>query len=229
MRGIRWFVLAVVVAGSLGSAQAGRAKGGRGRGGNQPTEGFLEQLVRECKLTSAQQADLKAKVKARDEALAAWDTANAEKVQAAEAAAKQARTDKDADARKKAAGETKALKTAREAAGAEATAAILSALTDEQKAAWAGWQLYQSIAGRYRRAELTEEQLAKVKFACAFAAKEAGETDADADDKKAKRAKGAITAKLRWAIDVLVLTEEQRKTVSQASGRGRGKKGKDQQ
>ena len=218
MKSMRWLALLAVVAVLAGLATAAR-EGGRRRG-REPAESLLDELVRECKLTDKQQADVKAKIKARRDALAAWDKANAAKVEAAEAAAKDARAKDDADARKKTGGELRALRTAREESAAEATAAVLTVLTDEQKAAWAGYQLYKSTAGRYRRAELTEDQQAKIKAACAFAAKELAE--AGDDNKKVAR---AVTAKLRWAIDVFVLTPEQRETLAQRPG-GKGKKEK---
>lgn len=221
MTGMKRFALAVVLTVLAGSALAAR-EGGRRRG-RQPAESLLDQLVRECKLTDKQQADVKAKIKARDEALAKWDKANAQKVEAAEAAVKDARDKKDDDARKKASGELRALRTEREESAAEATAAVFAVLTAEQKAAWAGHELYQSIVGRYRRADLSEKQLAKVKSACAFAAKELGETGDD--DRQAKRAKRGITDKLRWGIDVFVLTDEQREALAKPPER-RGRKDK---
>lgn len=210
-------VLAVLA----GSALAAR-EGGRGRG-RQPAESLFDQLVRECKLTEKQQADVKAKVKALDEALAKWDEANAQKVQAAKDAAKTAREKKDDEARKTASGELRTLMTARKESAAEATAAVFTVLTAKQKAAWAGYELYQSIVGRYRRADLSDQQLAKVKSACAVAAKELGE--AGDDDGRGKRAERDITNKLRWGIDVFVLTDEQREAMAKQPARG-GKKDK---
>ena len=221
MTDMKRFALAVVLTVLAGSALAAR-EGGRRRG-RQPVESLFDQLVRECKLTQKQQGDVKAKIKARDEALAKWDKANGEKVEAAEAAAKDARDKKDDDARKKAGGELRELRTAREESAAEATAAVFAVLTDKQKAAWAGHELYESVVGRYRRADLTEKQLAKVKSACTLAAKEIGEIDDD--DRKANKAKRDITNKIRWGIDVFVLTDEQREALGKPPER-RGKKDK---
>ena len=221
MTGMRRLALVVAVTVLAGSAPAAR-EGGRRRG-REPQMSLFDRLVRECKLTEKQQADVKAKIKVRDDALAAWDKANAEKVEAAEAAVKDARDKQDDDARKKASGELRALRTAREESGAEAAAAVLAVLTPDQKAAWAAHQLYQSIAARYRRAQLTQEQLAKVKSACAFAAREIGEIGDDVS--RPERARREITNKLRWAINVLVLTPEQRETLARKPGR-RGRKPK---
>jgi Spy/CpxP family protein refolding chaperone len=212
------FALVAVLTTLAGSALAAR-EGGRGRG-KQPAESLFDQLVRECKLTQKQQADVKAKIKVHDEALAKWDKANADKIQAAETALKDARDKKDDDARKKASGELKELRTARDESAAEATAAVFAILTAEQKVAWAGHELCQSIVGRYRRADLSDQQLAKIKSACTFAAKELGE--AGDDDRKAKR---DITNKIRWGIEVFVLTDEQREALAKPPQRG-GKKDK---
>ena len=87
-----------------------------------------------------------------------------------------------------------------------------------KKAAWAAYELYKSTITRFRRLELTEEQLAKIKTACQAASAELTESG---DDKKATR---AVTAKLRWAIDVLVLTPEQRQSLGgKSAGKGKGK------
>ena len=75
---------------------------------------------------------------------------------------------------------------------------------------------------RYRRAELDEEQQKKIRDACEVAAKELGEVDQDSKPGKAQK---AINDKLRWAIDVFVLTGEQREALTRKPTR-KGKKGK---
>jgi len=223
MTNIKRFVMVLVVVGIAGGALAARERRGRGKPAQ---ESLLEALVRECKLTDKQLTAVKAKIKAHDDALAAWDKANAKKVEEAAAASKEARTSGDADKKKQASAANRALKTARTEAGAETADAVLTALTKEQKLAWDGYQLFKSLAGRYRRVELTEEQQAKVKIACGFAAKDIAEIDPN--DSKAKKAKGEVTKKLQWAINALVLTGEQRKTL-ESPPQGRSKKDKDKQ
>jgi hypothetical protein len=219
MRSTRWlaFVAVAVVA---GGAAEGREK--RGRRGKQPEESILDQLVRECTLSEDQQADVRAKIKARDDILAKWDTENAEKMQAAETAAQDAKNAGDADKRKEASRTLKELRTEREESAGDAGAEILKVLTPEQKAAWQGYLLYQSTVKRYRRAELDEEQQKKIRDACDVAAKELGEVDQDAKPGKAQK---AISEKLRWAIDVFVLTGDQREALTRKPAR-KGKKGK---
>lgn len=219
MKCTRWLALPVVMVLAGGAVEA-REK--RGRRGKQPQESLLDQLVRECKLGEGQQADVRAKIKARDDVLAEWDRENAEKMQAAEAAAKDARSGNDADLKKSTSRELKELRAAREEAAADASAAVTAVLKPEQKAAWEGYLLYQSTIARYRRAELDEEQSKKIRAACTVAAEEIGEIGEDA---KAGKAKRAITDKLRWAVDIFVLTSEQREALSKRPTR-KGKKGK---
>jgi len=222
MTNMKRLVLVVVLAGLAGGSWAAREKRGRRRPAQ---EDLLEALVRECKLTDKQRAAVKDKIKARHEALAAWDKANAEKVTAAAAASKEARTSGDDDKKKQAATASRELRNARKEAGAEATEAVLKTLTKEQQAAWAGYQLFKTTSGRYRRAELTPEQLARVKIACSFAARDIAAIDPN--ENKARKLKGEVTRKLQWAINVLVLTDEQRKIM--AGGPKRGGKAKERQ
>jgi len=210
MRGLKAFALgvglAVLVAASV---DAGERGGRRGRG-REPEPSLFDLMVSECKLTPEQQTAIKAKIKAKEDAVAAWDKANAEKVRAAEDAVQAARSGGDADARKKAGAAMRALNAERAAATADADAAILTVLTPDQKAKWQAFQLYQTVMRRYRKAELTEEQTAKVKAACAAAWKELSALDADADDKTTRRERSAIDGKLRWAIENVILTPDQR-------------------
>lgn len=218
MKNTRWLVCVGMVTILAGGALAAREGGSRRGGGRNPEVDLLEELVRECKITAEQQADVKAKIEARDKVLAEWDKANAEKLAAAEAASKDARSKNDDDAKKKASAAMKELQTARTEAAAEAAAAVLTALTPEQKAAWAGYELFKSTTGRYRKAELTEEQLKQARAACAFAAKELAEIGEDG------KAQKTLAAKLRWAIEAVVLTAAQR----EALGIPAARKGKNQ-
>jgi hypothetical protein len=223
MTNLKRFVMVLVLVGLAGGVMAAKEK--RRRRGP-VKENFLEALTRECKLTDKQHAAIKAKITARDEAMAKWDKANAKKIEASAAASKEARTSGDADKKKQAGAAARELRNARTEAGAETTAAVLKELTPAQKTAWGGYQLFKSLSGRYRRAELNEAQLAKVKAACAFAAKDIAAIDPD--DNKAKKIKGEVTKKLQWAINVLVLTEDQRKILASSAPKRGGKK-KDQQ
>jgi hypothetical protein len=183
-------------------------------------ETVLEQqelVIRECKLNDEQQKTIKEKFKLKLEALETWEKANAEKVKAAEEAAKTARQGSDASAKKKAAGDLKELEANRNQATAETDKAILEVLSDEQKLIWAGVELAQATLPRYKKANLTDEQTVKIKAACLVAAKDLAACTGD--DKKAKQGKTTVQKSLIWAIDNVILTAEQRETVSRKPAR----------
>lgn len=169
-------------------------------------------MITECKLNDEQQKTLKEKFKLKVEALEAWNKANADKLKAAEEAAKTARQGTDAGAKKKAAGDLKALEDARKQATAEADKAIMDVLSDEKKAVWAGVELAQTTLPRFKKANLTDEQTAKIKAACAIAAKDLAAYSGD--DKKSKQGKTTVQKSLSWAIENVILTAEQRETSS---------------
>lgn len=171
-----------------------------------------ELMLRECKLSDEQQKTIKEKFKLKQEALETWEKANAEKQKTAEEAAKTARQGTDADAKKKAASDLKELAANRAQATAEADKAILAVLTDEQRMTWAGVELAQTTLPRYKKANLTDDQTAKVKSACLAAAKDLA--GFSGDDKKAKQGRTTVQKSLQWAIDNVILTPAQRETVT---------------
>jgi Spy/CpxP family protein refolding chaperone len=167
-------------------------------------------ILQECKLSDEQQKAIKEKFKLKQEALETWEKANAEKLKAAEDAAKTARQGADASAKKNASSALKELETNRTQATAEADKAILAVLSEEQQSVWAGVQLAQKTLPRYKKANLSDEQTAKVKSACLIAAKDLAEFAGD--DKKAKQGRTTVEKSLKWAIDNVILTAEQRET-----------------
>lgn len=201
---------AVLVTGVFTSASAAP----KGKGGPKSAqEVVMEQqdlLIRECKLSDEQQKTIKEKFKLKLEALAEWEKANADKLNSAQEAAKMARQGSDASAKKTAAENLKELEAGRAQATAVADKGILDALTDDQKATWAGVELAQTTLARYKRANLADDQTAKIKSACEIAAKELAELSGD--DKKSKKAKADVQNSLKWAIDNVVLTADQRPT-----------------
>jgi hypothetical protein len=163
----------------------------------------MDLLFAECKLTDDQQKTLKEKFKVKQDALEAWDKTNAEKMTAAQTAAAAARKGADADAKKKANGELKALQTEREQAAAEADKAILAVLTDDQKNQWAGVQLAQTTLAKYKKSNLTDDQTAKIKSACMIAAKDL--STFTGDDRKDKQGRATVEKCLKWAIENVIL------------------------
>lgn len=212
MASLKWFALAAMLAVTVAAAAAAaqREKAPE-KGSKEAVEAEAALMVAECKLTAEQQATLKEKVKAKIDALEEWLKANGEKLKAAQDAAKAARSGADAAAKKKAGDDLKALEAARDQALAQADTAVLAVLTAEQKEAWDGFKLYQTTIARYKKANPSEEQIAKIKAVCAAGAKELASVQDD--DRKAKQAKSAVPLKLRFAIEEAILTAEQRATV----------------
>ena len=204
-------VLIVLVSG----ASAAR-EGKKGRGAKEPTRSVCEIMIEELKIGGDQKAQIEAKFKAVEEAGAAWDEANAEKIKAAEEAAAAAKGG-DVDAKKKASTAKRELSGARAEALADAEAAILTVLTDEQKVAWAGYALYESTVRRFRKMEFTEDQQAKIKAACAIAATQMAAEEAEGTKKKKG---GSVTDKLKWAIEAVIMTPEQRQAIPAKGARG---------
>jgi len=212
MASLKWFALAAMLAVTVAAvAAAAQREKAPEKGSKEAVEAEAALMVAECKLTAEQQATLKEKVKAKIDALEEWLKANGEKLKAAQDAAKAARSGADAAAKKKAGDDLKALEAARDQALAQADTAVLAVLTAEQKEAWDGFKLYQTTIARYKKANPSEEQIAKIKAVCAAGAKELASVQDD--DRKAKQAKSAVPLKLRFAIEEAILTAEQRATV----------------
>lgn len=210
------FAWVAVLAGSAACLAAAGERGGR-RAAKEPAPSECELMLAELQLNAEQQAQLKEKCKAKEDALAAWNAANADKLRAAEDAAKAAKTAADPAARKRANDDLKALHAERDRAAADAAAAVLAVLTPEQRAAWDAFKLYQTVIQRYRKAEPTGEQLAKIKAACRIACKELEAYQGD--DKAAKKGRAETSGKLYWAIEAVILTPEQRELTAKDAGR----------
>lgn len=170
-------------------------------------------MASECKLTEDQQTALKAKLAARDAALAEWTKANGEKFKALQEALKKAREAGDKDAAKKASDELKTVEAERAKINAQFQADLQAILTPEQKAAWEVFRLYRAMMARYKKANLTDEQTAKIREACAAAAKEAAA--ATGDEKTIRKAQADAEAKLRKTIEDTILTAEQKTAIAQ--------------
>lgn len=182
-------------------------------------ESLLEQqdaMIRECKLSEEQQKTLKDKFQLKRKALETWEQANAAKLAAAQDAAKAARKGSDDAAKRKASDDLKALAQDRTQATAEIDKAILEVLSAEQQVVWAGFQLALVTLPRYKKANLSEEQAAKVKACCMLAAKDMAASAGD--DRKEKRERATVQKCLKWAIDNAILTPEQRETIAKKPG-----------
>jgi Spy/CpxP family protein refolding chaperone len=211
----RFVAAAMALALMAGVALAERAPKAPEKGTVDAVKAEADQLAADCKLTADQQATLKEKVQAKVGALEAWLKVNGEKFKAAMDAAKAARAGTDDAAKKKAQADLRALEVERDAALAQADAAILAVLTEEQKLEWEAAKLFKTTVARLRKAALTEEQTAKIKAVCKAAAAElAGLKD---DDKKAKQARAAVPSKIKFAVEEAILTPDQKAAVIAAA------------
>jgi len=141
---------------------------------------------KDLKLTDAQWIAVAEKVKAMKDALAAWDTENATKLQDAtkanaDAAKALAEAKKGADAEAISAAELKEKDAAKKLADLQAVRANLAAkgdadvvavLTPEQKQTYTSNNMFQAVTKRLGKITLTEEQTAKMHTMCDDAAKE---------------------------------------------------------
>jgi Spy/CpxP family protein refolding chaperone len=165
-------------------------------------------MAAECKLTPEQQETLKAKVTARRDALEAWMKAHGSKLEALQEAVKQPKDPNDKEAVQRAAEELKTLEADHLKIQATFDSDVRAMMTPEQRHDWEAFKLYRPMMARYKKLNLAEGQVQKIKDAAAAAAKELAE--AKGDDTAAMGAKTEIVTKLRKTIEETILTAEQR-------------------
>jgi Spy/CpxP family protein refolding chaperone len=180
MRKATWLVLALalavlITAPALLAEEAKAPKEGKAKAAAKESSGLKGEyaiMAGELKFTAEQKADLAAKVKARDEAVSAWENANRDKLKAAQETVKKARESGDKQGAEKAGEELKALRGAMEKIQADAAAAIRAVLTPEQQQAWEGFSLSRQAMARYKKVDLAEDQQKKIRELCNAAGKE---------------------------------------------------------
>jgi hypothetical protein len=128
--------------------------------------GEFPDVFTECSPTPKQQADFKARIKARDDALAAWDARNGDRRAALAAQERTASAAHDYATFGRVSKERMDLVRERDKIWADATSAILAVLTLPQRATLEGRILLNSMKIRYARANLTAEQQAKIRKPC---------------------------------------------------------------
>ena len=179
----------------------------------------VETLTEVCKLTDEQKAQVAEKIKAKEDALKAWDE-GAKGVQLKELAQKRKDVPKEnKEEAAKLSKEMKDIQAERSKMDKELTDAIFAVLTPEQKQLWEGAQLANRVSGQYRRLDLTDDQKAKIQALCVEAIKAAAAPPAVEPDKKGKRPrgpKGPDTKALQAKIESEVLTVEQQEKLKQA-------------
>jgi Spy/CpxP family protein refolding chaperone len=172
-------------------------------------------MAAECKLTPEQQDTLKAKIAARRDAQEAWMKANGSKLESLQEAVKHPKDPNDTEAIRRASEELKALEADHLKIQATFEADLRAMMTPEQRQDWEAFKLYRPMMGRYKKLNLVEGQVQKIRDAAAAAAKELAEVKGD--DKAARGAKGEVETKLRKTIEETILTAEQREVLNKPS------------
>ncbi len=171
-------------------------------------------MAQKLDLSADQTATLKQKVEAKNAAIAEWNKANAEKLNAIKASMKDAKKNENTDEMKKLKGEMGELSKARKTIETDATAACMGVLTAEQKSKWEGIKFCGRVMGKYRKAGLDEAQQAKAEQLCLAAGAQLASAD--------KKATKGVMTKLDGDIKAL-LTDAQKEKLS-ARGKGRSEK-----
>jgi Spy/CpxP family protein refolding chaperone len=228
MKRLTWCVVPLVAALVIGLVCSDLALAAKGEGeakrdrkkGEKSTSGLRGEyaiLAGECSLTADQEAALKAKIQARNQAMAEWQQANGSKSEEIRKAMKAAKEAGNKEEMKRLGEEMKALSAERRQMEEKTMADIYAILTSEQKQKWAGFRLYRQAMGWCKKANLTEEQQATVRKMADAKAKDV----ADAADEKAQR---QVAMALRKEIEASVLSAEQREALGQKQAKERPEK-----
>ncbi len=159
-------------------------------------------MAKVLNFTEAQKTQLAATLTACADEAKTWREANAEKLAEIKKQQAEAKKNKDKDAMKKIAEQSKALRAEEAKIKGKSIAAAKALLTADQKTKWDGFVVYRQIMRRLKKAELTDEQDKKVREMCQ--AKAAGILGAE------KKAQSKAYRELGTAIIESVLTAEQK-------------------
>ena len=205
--------LALLVAGPVLAQEEGAEKPAKAEKAEKSAlRGEYAIMASECQLTDVQKAELEAALKAKSDAVAAWEEANRAKIEDLKKQMADAKEKGDKEARKRAGDEMKALKEQLSALEAEHGAKIAAILTPEQNQAWEGFKLYRGLMRRYAKAELDEGQKAKVRALANEAAKKM--LAVEGAGKEAEEAKDKIEKDLKASVENDVLTAEQKEKLN---------------
>ena len=144
--------------------------------------GIYAEMVKALKLSDEQAAKLNEKVQAKQAALKKWEADNKAALEDNKKAVEAAKSANDKEALKKASDARRQLMADREKVAASAEAEIMSVLTPEQQLAWEAYELDKGVCAKLSKAELTDDQKAKIQALANDAAKELSALKAD--DKK---------------------------------------------
>lgn len=178
-----------------------------------------------CQMTDAQKAELEVAVKAKSDAVAAWEDANRAKIEDLKKQQADAKEKGDKEARKRVGDEMKALKEQLSALEAEHGAKIAAILTPEQCQAWEGFKIYRGLMRRYGKAELDDAQKTRVREMANEAAKKM--LAVEGAGKEAEEAKNKIEQELKASVENDVLTAEQKEKMKPVAKEPKGKAGEE--
>jgi Spy/CpxP family protein refolding chaperone len=193
---------------------AGEKAPPKAKGPQDALRGEYAIMAAECKLTPEQQETLKAKIAARREALEAWMKAYGSKFESLQEAVKQPKDPNNKEAIQRDAEELKTLEANHLKIQTTFEADLRAMMTPEQRQDWEAFKLYRPMMARYKKLNLVDGQVQKIKDAAAAAAKELAAVKDD--DKAAAGAKSEVQAKLRKTIEETILTAEQREVLNKS-------------
>ena len=195
-----------LLTGSAGAADAG----GKDAKPAKPAvlKGEYAIMPKVLEMDATQTAKLTEAVEAYQKAMKAWDDSDSgKKYKEFEDALKKAKADKDKEKAKSLGDQMKPLVKERSDLQEAQKANIMALLTPEQKAKWAGFNVYRTVIGKYKRVQPTDDQDKQIRQLCQAAAKDMPE----ASDKKAH---GEAIKKLTDEIEQKVLTAAQREELN---------------
>ena len=174
-----------------------RAGGGGGFAGGMS---YYGDMVKVCALSDEQQAKVKEIEKSRDKATKAFYADNGEKLKASQASLTEACKTKDQETIQKAMKDYQATMAPLGEIQKYAHAQVMGVLTPEQKSTWQQNQVLNNIKAVFYRAKLTDDQLAKVKAACADLAKDKDAKTEDIIRKLSDEVRGMLTDEQKEAM-----------------------------
>ena len=170
--------------------------------------GHWAMVAKALTFDDATQAKLAEKTAGKAAAMKAWDDQNKAELEKLEAAKKAAAETKDKAKVEAAEKPLKELRAKRNAIDDKWDEEILAVLTPQQRSQYAGYNAYTGAARRFTKVKLTDEQDAKLKALYVAA----GADFEKATDAKAKK---ALSDSLAAKAEKDILTEEQRKAMSE--------------
>ena len=192
----------LVLAVAMASTTALCAKKEKKAKGPQGLRGEYAIMAKVLEFTEDQKTQLGTALTACATEAKTWRETNADKLAEIKKQQAEARKNKDKDAMKKVAEQSKALRDEEAKIKGKSIAAAKALLTPEQKAKWDGFTVYRMAMRRIKKAELTDEQDAKVRQICTAKAAEILGAE--------KKAQGKAYKELTTAIIDSVLTAEQK-------------------